>query len=438
MIDFNPSSSAHISALLFGGDIKYTEKEETGVIKTGKNAGYPKFKNHEKIKHLEGLIKPQKSWTTATGKLSTNEAVLAQIANKKGDAAEIASIMLSIRFLEKQLRTYYNGIETLIEEFDSCVHGQLCHCGYETGVDSFGGGTATGRLSSKAPNLQNFPRGSSSMVKNYFMSRYADGVILEFDYKQLEVIVFAFLTQDPALMQDILNGVDIHTELAGRLYKDTFGNASDKDKAVLRQKTKNSTFHVVYGGGAPSLAERVEIPLKTAEEFINIFYDKYFIAKQWQDNLVTEVRSCARYITRHDKETGIQMIEGEYKSITGRLYKPDSFVLKKKGGENIPWISGPSIKNYPVQGLATADIVLLMLGRLWRKSLIHRDKFLLINTVHDSVIIDCKKEFKQFACNFIRNELQLVKEMMKENFKINFNLLTPVDVKVGKSWGEIK
>jgi DNA polymerase I-like protein with 3'-5' exonuclease and polymerase domains len=144
------------------------------------------------------------------------------------------------------------------------------------------------------------------------------------------------------------------------------------------------------------------------------------MTRVWQDNLVRQVNNN----------------KGLYVSCTGRQYQfelrdaPD--FLKEKGV--LKSYNPADIKNYPVQGLATADIVLIMLGRVWRKSLQYRHKYLMVNTVHDSLIIDCKPEYVDFACDLIKTEMCKVKEMMKELFNLDFNLHIDVEVKTGNSW----
>jgi DNA polymerase-1 len=421
MIDFNPSSTKHLSTLLFGGEVKYVEKIPNGIFKSGERKGEIKYKNEDKIKKFNGLVKPLKEWKSEAGNISTGDTVLQILAKRQDkDAGKIAKILLEIRKLEKELNTYYNAIGELIYDFDSTVKGQLCHCGYDKGSE-FGGGTSTGRLSSRHPNLQNFPRAADSQVREFFSSRYGDnGIIIECDYKQLEVVVFAFLTQDVQLIEDINNGIDIHRILASRLYRTPEALITNEQ----RQQTKFSTFHVIYGGGYKSLAKRENIDEEIAKKFIDIFYERYPQAKLWQDNLVRQVNNTRDF----DKKLAY------FQSVTGRIYYFPLMDQPYKNGNNEIWVYPPNIKNYPVQGLATADIVLIMLGKLWRQAIENRDKFLLINTVHDSVVIDCKKEFLDFTCNLVKNELELGYEILKNLFNIDFNVPLKIDIKTGKDW----
>lgn len=162
----NINSPSQLSLLFFGGEIEEIIKEpmlnELGVhqqIKSGKNKGEYKYKNVSKMVRIKGLgLKPLEEWKTKKeGVYQTNEKILQVIAKSDNiDAAKIAEHMLEVRGLEKLIGTYYDGTEKFIYEKDSCVHQQLCHCGYEKD-NGVGGGTGTGRLSCKGPNMQNQP-----------------------------------------------------------------------------------------------------------------------------------------------------------------------------------------------------------------------------------------------------------------------------------------
>ncbi len=170
---FNPGSSQMLSILFFGGKINVEVAEPlldvNGcpiVFKSGKNTGTIKTKKVKKEIQIKGLgLKPLTEWAKKKeGIYSVDEAVLKLLSKGTGedkkDAKEIADIMLQIRGLEKELKTYYNGIEELTYDVDSCVHANFNMVA-----------TETGRLSSNKPNLQNIT-GKPSKVKQIFISRY--------------------------------------------------------------------------------------------------------------------------------------------------------------------------------------------------------------------------------------------------------------------------
>lgn len=309
-----------------------------------------------------------------------------------------------------------------------------------------------------------------SKVKQHFTSRFKEeGCIVEADWKQLEVVVFAFLTQDPQLISDLREGRDVHRELGSIVY-----NCLPQDVTKeQRQSIKPCTFHVIYGGGAKRLSEEKDLDLEFCKQFINAFYTRYPVAKQWQDNLVRKVEAT-RVLTNRVTTKGFRVSEGYLDTITGRRYWFDTtdipdFMLEKvykrlgltkeyvkqqikEVGFNEYWrlfreqygedemvsFSPPDIKNYPVQGFATADLHLIASGHLFRKSIKHRDKYLLVNTVHDSIVFDVRKKYIQKACIFIKNSLYYVKEILKDRFNIEFNVPLEVEFKVGDSWGDMK
>lgn len=164
---FNPKSGTHLSLLLFGGSLTVEVSkpllDSNGcpiVFKTGKNTGAIKTKKvTEEVKIKSLGLNPVKEWETKKpGIYSVDETKLKVIEQGTGDAKEIASIMLKIRGLEKELSTYYNGIEELTYDIDACVHANFNMVS-----------TDTGRMSCNKPNLQNIPK---SKVKEIFISRY--------------------------------------------------------------------------------------------------------------------------------------------------------------------------------------------------------------------------------------------------------------------------
>ena len=441
---FNPESNQMLSKLLFGGDIKYKQRvpvldieKNPVLIKSGKNKGAVKHYILEMVHHIEGIgIKPHDAWKGAVkGIYSVDDGVLNTIAKKSNDVGEdIARIMLKIRELDNQINTYYNSTEALVHDFDSCVHTQLCHCGYEKANFSLGGGTNTGRLSCKSPNMQNQPRKSTNKVKQHFCSRYEDGLIIEFDYAAIEVVIFAYLSQDFQLIEDLNNGLDIYLLAVADIYNVDYKTLTKEDDR--RQVVKPAILGIIYGEGQNRLSRELNIDKGFAKKIITTFYNRYPMAKVWQDNLVEEVNQTRKLIPGKLTKLGQPVHLGKLQTITGRICYFETTdspeFLREKG--ILTSFNPPNIKNYPVQSMATSDIVLIMLGRLFRKSIQHRDKYLLINTVHDSIVIDCRKEFKDFACNFIKTELESVNVMLKEVFNLDFNLSLKVDIKCGKTW----
>jgi DNA polymerase I-like protein with 3'-5' exonuclease and polymerase domains len=159
--DFNPSSTEHVSSLLYGGTIKYKRKEVVGTFKTGTRAGQEKERWKEYEQKFERLVTPVKgSELEKEGYFSTDEATLKSLRGTK-KAKEIVELILTRSTLEKRLTTYYRGLVDLRTSMNwnvNKLHGQLNQCV-----------ARTGRLSSSKPNLQNF----DGEIKQLFGSRYA-------------------------------------------------------------------------------------------------------------------------------------------------------------------------------------------------------------------------------------------------------------------------
>ena len=158
--DFNPNSTDHLSALLYGGSIKVKHREVIGVFKTGKRVGEPKEKWVETAVKFPRLVAPLKGSELAKeGLYSTDEPTLRSLKGNKR-AQELIELLLTRANLEKRLTTYYRGLVTLRKEMnwnEGRIHGQLNQCVVRTG-----------RLSSSRPNLQNF----DGQIKELFGSRY--------------------------------------------------------------------------------------------------------------------------------------------------------------------------------------------------------------------------------------------------------------------------
>ena len=430
MIEFDSNKNEHISILLFGGLLDETQEVELDyVYKSGVKEGLNKKKKITITTRINGLsLIPHSDWITKKpGVYQTNEEVLNLIAKGKPklDAVKIANLLLKIRELNKLLSTYYYSVESYIDENDLRIRPQFSHCGYEI-YNSVGGGTKTARLSCTKPNLQNQPNG---IVKEHFVSRwYSNGNLISADYSQIEVRVQAWLSNDLNFIKDIINGVDFHIKYlsfsTGKSYESLVYEIVDKKNETwiaARSKIKGFTFSRAFGAGVKRIAIAsglTEQEVKRIIEKDQIEYPRLHLWKAWLQETVNT--------------------EGFYKNPFNRIYK-----FKKY--KAAPWkqekgimedYSYNEIINHQVQGF-TFDIVLMMIGQFWRKcAILNRDKYLMINTVHDSLMLDCKKEYEEDAkidLGFLEN----VQEILLDQLDYRFNMPTPIDIKVGRNWSEI-
>ena len=285
-----------------------------------------------------------------------------------------------------------------------------------------------------------------SRIKECFTSRFEDGVIMEADYSQLEVIVLAFLSQDYQLMKDIREGVDLHCMAAASLYNKPYDTmlsgyqAGDPDITKWRKISKVFSFQLQYGSGAKAMAEKLELPVELAKKFIKNYYARYPGVKLFQEKVASSVQA-SRKPSKHRTATGLPAGLGHYTSITGRRYvfqEYDSLPFMVERGKPISF-SPTQMKNYPVQGFATGDIVPLMMGVLYEKlksDPILRTKALLINTVHDSIMLDVREDVVRQAATTVKEVLEDAPTYIYKTWQIIFDLPLKVGISTGPSWAQ--
>jgi DNA polymerase I len=410
---FNVMSVKHLSALFFGTPVKWKERVQDGVYKNGK----PKWKLVEKEwKNPKPLRHPTAKEVNGRGEYPVDDEVLAAIETSR--FSSMVSLIRSIRTQKKWKETYYENLKSFRSSVDDRVHPSLNHCV-----------TDTGRLSCTKPNIQN--QTTEGGIKDAYVSRFGrDGVLLDIDYSQLEVVGLAAITQDKQLLFDINNSLDIHTEL----FKDMYGYTPDKNE---RKAFKPRTFLTIYGGGANALSTQTGISKKEAQRFIDVFYKRYPGVKAWHDFMVEEAKK-SRVVTKERSPTKrLQVGAYVYKSLTGRRY-----VFKEWENE---WsdklsFSPTQLKNWPVQGFATGDIVPHMLGHI--VSTLQDVKMLHtifpICTVHDSLLFDVHKDNVKVASEALCAILSQTKSLVQAWFGLpELNVEFKVEANAGPTWGSV-
>ena len=340
---------------------------------------------YEETKARAGFtLNPSFVSDVSEGGFKTDRVTLGKLTNT--DDAELNEFIECItryNALETYLNTFVEGIKSHCNK-DGSLHPKFMQCV-----------TATGRLSSRDPNFHNQPRGKTFPIRRVVTSRWEGGKILEMDFAQLEFRTAVFLSQDRQGMADIQNKVDIHQFTA-----DVIG--------VSRQEAKGHTFKPLYGGMSGTESEK-----KYYKEFLVKYKD---IAK-WHDQLESDAIN--------------------YKVVSlpsGREY---AFPFARR----MPWGSSSNstqVKNYPVQGFATADIVPLTCIAVDNLMVQNKVKSLLINTIHDSVLIDVHPNEEDMIIDIVKKGARNVVPMMKEHYDIDFNVPLDTDVKVGYNWLEMR
>jgi len=475
--EFNWSSGDHLSALLFGGSIKYIVKEhqtdEKGnkmyvaktekrqvldargnpvKFKTGKRAGEvktknikvpdkskPKMRNTEKYVRFKGLTKPKKEWALAKdGVYKTDAKVLEELASKR--KLEVCEKLLEYKKHDKDLGTYYQrgdkGMLTLVQEGD-IIHHQLNNVQ-----------TETGRLSSSKPNMQNLPRGNTSEVREMFVSRFGEeGVMAEIDYSQLEVIVQAFLTRDDNLIADVNSGVDFHCKRLSVKIGEDYDKVLHKCKVehdpwydLERTKAKGFSFQRAYGAGKKAIAASTGMPEDEVQALIDAedklypkvnFYNKW-VARTVKNNAekteLVSFRGYQRHFGWHPSPTGKRYGFTEYDA-------PDFLVR-----EGIPTSFKPTeMKNYSVQG-AAGEMVLAVAGLLWRKFVEtsnYGGKAFIINSVHDCFWFDCHKDVAEQVMKDAEEIMVSIPEHYKKVYGIDVPVRFRVDIEQGPNMKDL-
>jgi DNA polymerase I-like protein with 3'-5' exonuclease and polymerase domains len=210
------------SQYFFGGTKKIKVREEVGVYKNG-NTKYKLVDKELVIKPAVKYIPDPDKVSEKTGQVSVDDTVLEDMLRHTFDPSikGLVEALLKYRELSKQLSTYVQGLSKHI--IAGRIHGRLNHTA-----------TVTGRLSSTSPNLQNI---SNNPIKQIFASRFRDGMIVEVDFNQLEVVALAHVTKDTQLIRDISSGVDIHSAL----YEGLYGRLPTKEE---RKPFKARTFQL--------------------------------------------------------------------------------------------------------------------------------------------------------------------------------------------------
>ena len=335
-----------------------------------------------------GFSPPSKKWVSANG-FSTgkdNLDILISIANTKRmtSAIEFLQDVKRLSAVTTYLSSFVEGISNYTKE-DGFLHvGLTQHI------------TSTGRFSGRNPNMQNMPRGGTFPVKRVFVSRWQGGHILEADFAQLEFRVAAYLSQDKTAMQEIATGFDVHSYTAKVI--------SDAGQPTTRQVAKGHTFAPLFGasGYGRSRAEAA---------YYKHFNEKYQGIATWHKKLGNEAM-------RHGKIT----------TPSGRQYAFPNVERRQNGTPT----HFTMIKNYPVQGFATGDIVPVVLLEMDER--LKPLQSCLVNTVHDSTVIDVHPKEKNYVIQIITDMNNDLDQIIEEAYDVKMNVPMLLEAKIGPNW----
>jgi DNA polymerase I-like protein with 3'-5' exonuclease and polymerase domains len=335
-----------------------------------------------------GFFPPNKDWASDngfnTGKKELDVLIATAKNNNMQDAIDLLTDMKRLNAVNSYISNFVNSIELHTKE-NGILHVNLTqHI------------TATGRFSGRDPNMQNMPRGNTFPVKKVFVSRWDGGYIMEADFAQLEFRTAAFLAQDEVAMEEIATGFDVHSYTAKVI--------SDAGQYTTRQEAKEHTFAPLFGatGFGRSKAEKA---------YYEHFNEKYQGVAAWHQNLAEEA-------LRFNKIT----------NISGRQYAFPDVERRTNGGVT----HFTNIKNYPVQGFATGDVVPVVLNEMHKR--LQPYYSCIVNTVHDSVVVDIHPDEKDIVLQLVNDMNDGLTDMVEKVYGIRMNVPLLLEAKIGPNW----
>ncbi|HML64832.1 MAG TPA: DNA polymerase I [Dysgonomonas sp.] len=334
---------------------------------------------------LKIVDKPKK---TKTGQYVTSEETLESIK----DTHPIVNKILEYRGLKKLLSTYIDALPLLVDPKDGKIHTS-----FNQTV------TATGRLSSTNPNLQNIPirDAQGREIRKSFIAD--DGCsFFSADYSQIELRIMAHLSQDPSMVEAFNSGEDIHAATAAKIYKLKI----DEVTSDMRRKAKTANFGIIYGISVFGLAERLTIPRGEAKELIDGYFETYPKVKEYMDKCITDAR----------EKTYVETVFGR------KRYLPD---INSRNATVRGYAERNAI-NAPIQGSA-ADIIKVAMNNIFKRFEKENIKSKMILQVHD-----------ELNFNVLENELDKVQKIVIEEMENAYKLAVPLraDCGKGKNWLE--
>lgn len=327
-------------------------------------------------------------------KTKTGYSTNAEVLDKLRDKHPIIDKITYYRQLTKIYSTYIEGLKSAIEE-DGKIHSN-----FNQTV------TATGRLSSTEPNLQNIPikYEMGREIRKVFVPNTEDSVILSADYSQIELRVLAHISKDENMINAFSEHDDIHTKTASEVFKVPI----DEVTPLMRSNAKAVNFGIVYGIGDFSLSQDLNITRKEAKKYIDAYLERYPNVKLYLENIVKEATEKGYVSTILNRRRYIKEVKASNKIV-------------KAAGERLAM-------NSPIQGSA-ADIIKLAMVNVHRKLKEYKFKSSIILQVHDELIL-----------NVYKNELEKIKALVKKEMEqvLELKVALEVDINTGNNWYEAK
>ena len=330
-----------------------------------------------------------KAKKTKTGGYSTSEDVLEKLRLKH----PIIGKLLEYRGIKKLLSTYVDALPELINPSTGKIHTS-----YNQAV------TATGRLSSTNPNLQNIPVRDElgREIRKAFIADNENCVFFSADYSQIELRIMAHLSGDPHMIEAFCAGEDIHAATAAKIY----GVTPEEVSSDMRRKAKTANFGIIYGISVFGLAERLGIPRGEAKELIDGYFNSYPKIKEYMDESIRVAKEKGYVETIFKRKRFLPDINSHNAIVRGYAER--------------------NAINAPIQGSA-ADIIKLAMVRIHKRFEEERLRSRMILQVHD-----------ELNFNVWRDELEKVREIVLEGMEQVIKLKVPLiaDYGEGDNWLE--
>ena len=357
----------------------YTLADETFNISSPKQVGDILF---GKLRLIE---KPKK---TKTGQYVTNEEVLESLRNKH----KIVGKILDYRGLKKLLSTYIDALPQLINPRTGRIHTS-----FNQAV------TATGRLSSSNPNLQNIPirEEDGKQIRKAFIPD-DECEFFSADYSQIELRIMAHLSGDANMIEAFNSGHDIHAATAAKIYKVSIEEVTPD----MRRKAKTANFGIIYGISVFGLAERMNVDRKEAKELIEGYFTTYPQIKEYMDKSIEIARNQGYVETIFQRKRYLPDINSRNATVRGYAER--------------------NAINAPIQGSA-ADIIKVAMSRIHKQFESNNLKAKMILQVHDELNFSVPKA-----------EKAIVEEIVIREMETAFAMQVPLkaDCGWGKNWLE--
>ena len=326
---------------------------------------------------------------TKSGQYSTGEDILSKLSKKN----KIVEQILNYREFKKLRSTYVDALPLMISKNDGLIHTD-----YAQAV------TATGRLSSNKPNLQNIPIKTDLGRKTRcaFIPRKKSNFILAADYSQIELRIIADFSGDEAMINAFNDKQDIHSTTAAKV----FGVELDNVTSDMRRRAKEVNFGIIYGISAFGLSQNLNIPRSEAKEIIDSYFDKFSKVKDYMSKSIQEAKE-KKYVTT------LLGRRRYLRDIDSRNYTLRGFAER-------------NAINTPIQGTA-ADIIKLAMVKIYKWINKENLKSKMIMQVHDELVFDVEKD-----------ELEIFQSKVKTIMEgvVDMKIPLSVDVGVGKNWLE--